>query len=91
MTRSHLEYVYTQNILYLKDLCLFNTKVVSFTKSFDYQLDKFYHPKGTNRTKLMPVLYKTKRRIANFEVFHMVIKHCVECLILRLKQDYFRR
>lgn len=40
------------------------TKVVSFTKSFHYQLDTFYHPKGTNPTKLMPVQFKTKRRIA---------------------------
>ena len=27
----------------------------------------------------------------NFEVFHLVIKHCVECLILLLKQNDFRR
>ena len=29
--------------------------------------------------------------LTNFEVFHLVIKHCVECLILLLKQNDFRR
>ena len=27
----------------------------------------------------------------NFEVFHLVVKHCVECLTLLLKQNDFRR
>ena len=29
--------------------------------------------------------------LMNFEVFHLVMKHCVECLILLLKQNDFRR
>ena len=29
--------------------------------------------------------------LTNFEVFHLVMKHCVECLILLLKQNDFRR
>ena len=29
--------------------------------------------------------------LMNFEVFHLVMKHCVECLILLLKQNGFRR
>ena len=38
-----------------------------------------------------------KRRLAaalflmNFEVFHLVMKHCVECSILLFKQNYFKR
>ena len=28
--------------------------------------------------------------LTSFEVFHLVIKHCVECLILLLKQNDFR-
>ena len=27
--------------------------------------------------------------LTNFEVFHLVMKHCVECLIFLLKQNYF--
>ena len=29
--------------------------------------------------------------LTNFQVFHMLMKHCVECLILLLKQNDFRR
>ena len=29
--------------------------------------------------------------LTNLEVFHLVMKHCVELLILLLKQNYFRR
>ena len=29
--------------------------------------------------------------LTNFKVFHLVMKHCVECLILLLKQHDFRR
>ena len=29
--------------------------------------------------------------LMNFEVFHLVMKHCVECLIILLKQNDFRR
>ena len=29
--------------------------------------------------------------LTNFEVFHLVVKHCVECLTLLLKQNDFRR
>ena len=28
--------------------------------------------------------------LTNFQVFHLVMKHCVECLILLLKQNGFR-
>ena len=31
------------------------------------------------------------RLAAEFELFHLVMKHCVECLILSLKQNDFRR
>ena len=27
--------------------------------------------------------------LTNFEVFHLVMKHCVECLIFLLKQNHF--
>ena len=27
--------------------------------------------------------------LTNFEVFHLVMKHCVECLIFLLKQSHF--
>ena len=27
--------------------------------------------------------------LANFEVFHLVMKHCVECSIFLLKQNHF--
>ena len=30
---------------------------------------------------------ETPRRKLNFKVFHLVMKHCVECLILLLKQN----
>ena len=29
--------------------------------------------------------------LSNFEVFHLVMKHCVECLILLRKQNGFKR
>ena len=29
--------------------------------------------------------------LTNFQVLHMLMKHCVECLILLLKQNDFRR
>ena len=29
--------------------------------------------------------------LTNFEVFHLVMKHCVECSILLLKQNDFSR
>ena len=29
--------------------------------------------------------------LTNLEVFHLVMKHCIELLILLLKQNYFRR
>ena len=29
--------------------------------------------------------------LTNFEVFHLVMKQCVECLILLLKENDFRR
>ena len=35
--------------------------------------------------------YDVIYQASNFEVFHVVMKHCVECLILLLKQNDFRK
>ena len=45
----------------------------------------FHHQKRVENTMHSGVF------LMNFEVFHLVMKHCVECLILLLKQNNFRR
>ena len=40
---------------------------------------------------MFDILHETWRReLRNFEVFHLMMKHCVKCLILLLKQNDFR-
>ena len=54
-----------------------------------------------NETQCFITRWNTEKRVenttrsgvflTNFEMFHLVMKHCVSCLILLLKQNDFRR
>ena len=48
-------------------------------------------PDAWNTEKRVENTMRSRVFSTNFKVFHLVMKHCVECLILLLKQNDFRR
>ena len=77
----------------LQILTLIQTKKGNFPHPFSDLISKIHTPHFTrwNTEKRVKNTTRSGIFLTKFEVFHLVMKYCVECLILLVKQNDFRR